>query len=63
VTEDFSQSHCDERHTRLDRVCESMDRRLEKVENRFLITVTTLTLNLIGVISLLIIQIARGSGQ
>jgi len=62
MVDEFNQSHCDERHLALKDICEKLNMRLDKVENRFLIMITTLTLNLVGVISLLIIQFIRFTG-
>lgn len=50
----FNPDLCEERHGYLKEWCQGMEGRMKKVENRFLALMTTLCLNLLGVIVILI---------
>ena len=52
---------CEERHDMIEDFLKNVTRRLEKVENRFIIFLSLLTLNLIGVIATLTITLLTKS--
>ena len=56
---DFNHDLCEERHRKIDKGFGDMDNRVGKVENRFIAIITTLALNLIGVIALLVIVLSQ----
>jgi hypothetical protein len=55
MTEDFNKDLCEERHKHLQEWCEEIEIKIQKVSNRFLMLLTGLCLNLIGVIATLAI--------
>ena len=59
MNETYNYKLCEERHHYLKNWCEDVEGRLQKVSNRFIIMLTGLTLNLAGVIILLIFQLAK----
>ena len=61
MSESYNGALCEERHTYIKEEFESMDRRLKKAENRFLMIMTTLCITLIGVIANLIVLLNKGT--
>ena len=57
--EQYNFALCEERHKYIKDGQIIMDARMKKVENRFLTIVTTLALNLIGVISILAVLLLK----
>ena len=57
MMEEYNHELCQERHTYIKTWCEDMEKKVQKVSNRFIMMLTGLTLNLVGVVILLIIQI------
>ena len=51
--DEFNTELCTERHEYIEKSFDSFDKRLKKVENRFLALITLLIGNLIGVIAVL----------
>ena len=62
MVEEYNHELCQERHTYLKNWCEDMENQVRKVSNRFIIMLTGLCLNLVGVVILLIIQLSKGNG-
>ena len=62
MEEAYNYELCQERHTYLKNWCEDMEDKVGKVSNRFIIMLTGLCLNLVGVVILLIIQLSKGLG-
>ncbi len=60
MPEDFNKELCEERHEYLRDWCDDMEKRMQKVSNRFIIMLTGLSLNLAGVVILLLIQLGKG---
>ena len=58
--QEYNHDLCEERHSYLKTWCEEASNRMKKVENRFLAMMTTLCLNLIVVIIILIKTFAGG---
>ena len=59
MADNFNKDLCEERHRFITGEFENMNNRLKKVENRFLVIMTTLSLTLIGVIANLLIQLLK----
>jgi len=57
---EYNQELCEERHERIDEAMKNIIRRLEKGENRVIVFLTLLSLNLIGVIANLFILFTKG---
>ena len=55
--EEFNFELCQERHRYLKGWCVDMEKKVQKSSNRFIMMLTGLTLNLVGVVIVLIIQI------
>ena len=53
-TDEFNFKLCQERHDKLDKWCADMEQRMRTVSNRFIILLTGICLNLVGVIAILI---------
>ena len=51
---------CNERHTRIDTRLEITEKKMEKIESRLIVALTTLVLNLVGVIVILTLTILKG---
>lgn len=56
---DYNYDLCEERHGFITAEFAKHDWRIKKVENRFLAIITTLTLNLVGVIAILVINLTK----
>ena len=56
MTDEFNKELCEERHEYLKDWSEGMEKRMQKVSNRFIVLLTGICLNLIGVIILLVIS-------
>lgn len=56
---DYNHDLCEERHGFIATEFAKHDGRIKKVENRFLAIITTLTLNLVGVIAILLITLSK----
>ena len=52
MAEEYNHELCQERHTYLKKWCKDMEDRVSKVNNRFIIMLTGLCLNLVGVVIL-----------
>ena len=59
MAEEYNPQLCQERHDNLKEWSDDMEQKLQKVSNRFIAMLAGLTLNLTGVIILLIIQLAK----
>ena len=59
MAEGFNKELCEERHEYLKEWCEGMEKKQQKTSNRFIMMLTGLSLNLVGVVILLIIQLAK----
>ncbi len=57
---DYNHKLCEERHERIDEVFKNTIRRLEKVENRFILFLTLLITNLLGVCGTLFVLLTKG---
>jgi len=57
--EDYNFKLCEERHEDIKEAFKKMDSRMHKVENRFLIILTALIVNLLGVVSSLVILLFK----
>jgi hypothetical protein len=56
---EYNQKNCDERHEHIDGWCEKMEEKVQKTSNRFLIMISMLSLNIVGVVVGLCIMLAR----
>jgi hypothetical protein len=56
---DYDSRVCNLRHESIEKWIEQMDKRISKTENRFLVLITALTLNLVGVAAGLLLLIVR----
>ena len=56
MPEEYNYQLCEERHEYLAQWSEEIKNRMGKIENRFLMIMTTLSLNLIGVIIILAVM-------
>jgi hypothetical protein len=59
MTEGYNKDLCEERHEYLKEWCDGMEASQNKLSNRFIVLLTGLSLNLAGIIILLVIQLAR----
>ena len=59
---EYNYQLCKERHQQLGEWCKGVEDKIDKLENRFLAMITTLLLNFVGVIVLLILQIISKHG-
>jgi len=57
--EQYNFALCEERHEYIKDGLTVMDTRMKRIENRFLAIITTLALNLIGVISILAVLLLK----
>lgn len=55
----FNYDLCEERHERIEKDMADRNRRLEKVENRFIVLLTLLVFNLLGVLGTLFVQLTK----
>ncbi|NNF99490.1 MAG: hypothetical protein HKM93_08940 [Desulfobacteraceae bacterium] len=56
----YNHKLCEERHRHIEKTEDAMFTRLKKVENRFLALMTMLSMNLVGIIGVLVTLILKG---
>ena len=59
MIEEYNWALCEERHEYIAKWSEEIKKRMKAVENRFVVILTVLSLNLIGVIGILIATIIK----
>ena len=59
MPEEFNYKLCEERHEFLNKWAEEIESRMKSLNNRFLVIMTTLSLNLIGVIIILAVMFLK----
>jgi len=59
----FNQALCEERHKNIEVDMNDLKMGLQKVSNRFIVFLTLLSLNLLGVIGILVVTLLRQASQ